>query len=112
MMMGKILRFKDTRFACWSRVNLDNGDPIYISIARQGILVKGSKLGFAGAILFKERNIYKAAAAAQKLDSEIDEYATPPNMSNAALKAFTQAAIDSKSAAELCIKLNTALEAE
>ena len=108
--MSRILRFKDTHFACWSRVNLDNGDPIYISVAYRGVLVKRSRTGLLGAILFKEINVYKAARTAEKLDSEIDQYDTPSKMTNIVLKAFTQAAFEAESSAQLSVRLNRALE--
>ena len=50
--MGKLVRYKDSSSQCWSRVDLENGDPIYIGIARPSVLIKKSNLGILGAVLY------------------------------------------------------------
>lgn len=107
--MAKLVRFQDSRTQCWSRVDLENGDPIYISVFSNGVVVKKSNLGIMGARLYKAE-LYKAAATAQNLDSQITEYFTPFEMTNIILKALTQVALDSKSVASLTVKLNKAKE--
>lgn len=104
--MGNIVRFADSGKQCWSRVDLENGDPIFISVAQSGVLVKRSNLGFMGAKLYSESNVYKAAATAEALDSQISAYALPANLTNSILRAFTQAALEATSAADLSIRLN------
>ena len=116
--MGKIMGYLDSKISCWSRVELSNGDPIFISVAQAGVLVKKSKLGIMGAKLYNETNVYKAAMTAKSLHAQItlsddpsatQGYALPSDMTNPVLRAFTQAALNSKSAAELSVRLNEAL---
>lgn len=110
--MGKLIRYLDGKTGCWSRVNLANGDPIWISVAQTGVMVKKSRMGLMGAKLYSVTNVYNAAKTAQALDAQIGEYATPSEMTNPVLRAFTQVALECKSAAELSVCLNKALEWE
>ncbi len=110
--MGKLIRYVDGKSACWSRVNLENGDPIWISVAQAGVIVKKSRIGLLGATLYNETNVYNAAKTAKILDEQIDQYTTPMEMTNLVLRAFTQVALECKSAAELPVRLNRALESE
>jgi len=108
--MGKLIRYSDGKAGCWSRVNLENGDPIWISVAQTGIIVKKSRMGLMGAKLYNETNVYNAAKTAQALDAQISEYVTPSEMRNPVLRVFTQVALECKSAAQLSVRLNKALE--
>lgn len=110
--MGKLIRYLDGKTGCWSRVDLENGDPIWISVAQAGVIVKKSRMGLMGAKLYYETNVYKAAETARVLDAQIREYVTPSEMTNPVLRAFTQAALECKSAAQLSVCLNRALENE
>lgn len=105
--MPTVVRFGDSKLECWSRVNFENGDPIYISIARSGIIVKRSRMGLFGPLLYSEKNIYNISETAQYLDMLITKYTTPDNMTNPILKAFTQTALDSLSIAKFTITMNT-----
>lgn len=104
--MGNIVRFADSGKQCWSRVDLESGEPIFISVAQSGVLVKRSNLGFMGAKLYSESNVYKVAATAQALDLQISISIVPQNLTNPILRAFTQAALEATSAADLSIRLN------
>ncbi len=110
--MGKLIRYLDGKTGCWSRVNLVNGYPIWISVPQTGVMVKKSRMGLMGAKLYNETNVYNAAKTAQALDKEIGQYTTPTEMTNPVLRAFTQVALECKSAAELSVRLNRALESE
>lgn len=110
--MGKLIRYVDSKAGCWSRVNLANGDPIWISVAQTGVVVKKSRMGLMGANLYNETNVYNAAKTAQALDAQIRKYLTPSEMTNPVLRAFTQAALECKSAAQLSVRLNRVLENE
>jgi len=77
-----------------------------------------SKLGIMGAKLYHETNAYKAAMTAKSLHAQItlsvdpsatQGYALPSDMTNPVLRAFTQVALECKSAAELSVRLNEAL---
>lgn len=65
-----------------------------------------------GAKLYNETNVYNAAKTAQTLDAQISEYVTPSEMTNPVLRAFTQVALECKSAAQLSVRLNKALDDE
>lgn len=110
--MGKVIRYVDSKAGCWSRVNVANGDPIWISVAQTGVLVKKSRMGLMGAKLYNETNAYNAAKTAQALDAQIRKYLTPSEMTNPVLRAFTQAALECESAAQLSVRLNRVLENE
>ena len=110
--MGKLIRYLDGKTGCWSRVNLENGDPIWISVAQTGVIVKKSRMGLMGAKLYNETNVYNAAKTAQALDAQISEYVTPSEITNPVLRALTQVALEFKSAAQLSVCLNKALQDE
>ena len=99
--MAKLVDFADSRFQCWSKVELDNGDPIHVNIAQSGVLIKKSRLGFMGPKLFLERDVGKAGKTAMNIAQSIDSYSTPDGMDNPVLRAFTQAALNCTTAAEL-----------
>jgi hypothetical protein len=110
--MGKLIKYCDGKAGCWSRVNIENGDPIWISVGQAGVMVKKSRIGLIGAKLYNETNVYNAAKTAQALDAQIRKYLTPSEMTNPVLRAFTQAALECKSAAQLSVRLNRVLENE
>jgi len=41
--MAKLVKFKDGKVFCWYRVDLDNGEPIWIGVMGQNVIVKKSK---------------------------------------------------------------------
>jgi hypothetical protein len=49
-------------------IRLDSGERCLLSIAQSGVLVKKSRFGWFGTILYNEKNIYKAAETALALD--------------------------------------------
>ncbi|NNJ83528.1 MAG: hypothetical protein HKP13_01125 [Gammaproteobacteria bacterium] len=65
-----------------------------------------------GAKLYNETNAYNAAKTAQALDAQISRYLTPSEMTNLVLCAFTHVALECKSAAQLSVRLNKALDDE
>jgi len=101
----KLILYRDTPYQCWARVDLANGDPIYISIARSGVIIKKSNFGVFGPDLYRS-NIHGALLKAQAIDAETQSYSTPHDMTNPALRAFTQATLDASSAADLASRLN------
>jgi hypothetical protein len=98
--MGKLVRYMDDKTHCWSRVDLENGDPVWISVAQTGVVVKKSRLGLMGAVLYKESNLYVVAKTAQALDAQVGRYLTPKGLVNLVLRAFTQVALECISAAQ------------
>jgi len=114
--MAKIVKFKDGNFVCWSRVDLDNGEPIWISVARSGVMIKKSKWGLLGEKLYSanayEANLTAVALIAIYLDEGIpEEDDLLNNMTNHLLRTFTLAAMESESASQLSIRLNSDLHA-
>lgn len=94
--------------ACWSSVLLDSGEPIWISIVQNGILVKQSRLGILGTKLFNETNMSRCVDVADALHRIVDNYTTPDGMQNPVLRVFTQTALNSRSAQDFCTFVNNA----
>jgi hypothetical protein len=65
-------------------------------------------VGTFGAILYNEKNVFKAAMTAAALDSLFPPKRIPLTFQNPVLGAFANAIWQSSSAAELCVALNTA----
>jgi len=107
--MARVDRYKDTKTQCWSRVVLDSGEPIYIGIARSSVIVKKINLGIFGAKMY-DQSPYIAAKTATILDEHITKYEIPSDMTDIVLMAFTQTALESKSADELKGKLELTLK--
>tara|TARA_Y100000031_G_C8145305_1_gene349659 strand:- start:506 stop:844 length:339 start_codon:yes stop_codon:yes gene_type:complete len=103
--MGILIRFKDTFSQCWSRVDLPNGDPIWISIARSSVKIKKSKLGITGAVLYKSKDLDKITKLGVQLLSSLNEFNTPVNLENFLLKVFTQLALESSTIEEFCSRI-------
>jgi len=62
-------------------------------------------MSILGAKLFSEDNITVAATVAQELDFQNTYFDLPVGMNNPALRAFTQAVLESESAAAVGAKL-------
>ncbi len=106
--MSKLIRFKDTDAQRWSRVDLLSGDPIYISIAQSGVLIKKSNLGIMGTVLYKESVFDNITKLGIHLQSSINEFNTPKDMRNLPLKVFTQIALESNTIEEFCGRIKRA----
>ncbi len=92
---------------CWSRVDCENGDPIWISIAQTGIIVKKSRLGWMGAQLFYEKDLYKIGQICENLNLLVQRYNLPLDMNNPVLRLFTQICLNCSTALEICNTLNS-----
>ncbi len=108
--MTRLHSFKDNKGGCFSNSRMDNGDPVYISVAATGVLVKRSKIGFFGPKLYESRTAYDAAETARALFGLFPDYVGPQGMANAALRSFTNAVLHCSSTAEVAVVLNTAVE--
>jgi len=54
--MTELTRFMDHNWkGRWANIRMDMGDPCWVGIAQTGILVKKSKVGWFGAILYEEK---------------------------------------------------------
>ena len=94
--------------ACWSSVLLDSGEPIWISIAQNGIMVKQSRLGILGTKLFHETNMSRCVDVADALHRMIDFYTTPDGLQNPVLRVFTQTALNSRTSKDFATFVSNA----
>jgi hypothetical protein len=105
----KVLRFSDRKRSCWTRLTLTNGEPVWVSIAQTGILVKRSRLGLLGATLYSEKRIYHAAGVAKELSGLCPAHPTLPHeIENIVLRAFVNAILHCDSATQVAACLNEA----
>lgn len=115
--MPKLLRSSETA-GCGATIKLDNGEVVYVSIAKIGVLVRhwGTSGGliktllnnFLGPKLYNESNVYKNAQTTLALSMMYPEQAPELQFKNPALAAFANAIWNCASAAEVCIVVNEA----
>ena len=115
--MTQLHSFQDNSTGCYANVRMDNDDPVYISVAQTGVVVKKSKIGLFGPKLYDSQTVYDAAMTAKALDEIFPDYVTPDGpgrgggrMANPVLRSFTNAALHCSTTAELTNILNTARE--
>jgi len=107
--MGKLIKFIDGKRGCWSVIDLESGESVYIGVAQTGVIVRKSRWALFGTKLYNESDIHKIADTAATLATEIRQYTTPPAMTNPVLRVFTQVALDSDSAVQFCTRIGRAL---
>jgi len=100
--MGRLIRFEE-RHARYARVDLESSDPIWISIAQAGVVVKRSRLGLFGRDLYNETNLKTVVAHCRELDKLF--LAPPETMTDPVLGPFTGAALGARNAAALEVLL-------
>jgi hypothetical protein len=106
-----ILFFADSPArGCGATVRLASGEPCMMSIAQSGILVKKSRYGLFGVVLYSEKNAYVNAQRIGALAYLFPERRFPDGISHPALRAFLNAILHCGSAAEVCITLNEAVK--
>ena len=110
--MGKLIRFQDDQHGCFARVDWENGEPAFISIAQSGVLVKRSRMGFFGTKLYDERSIHDCVAMSRVLDDQVLKeeslISLPNNLTSPILQSFTRLALETGSAAEFCAAIGAA----
>jgi hypothetical protein len=106
--MPKILHFSE-RVGCGLTMRLNSREPCLISVAQAGVLVRKSRFGFFGAILYNEKNVYLAAKTGMALDQQFPTYLLPVQIVNPVLRAFANAAWHCPTAARVALVLNEAL---
>jgi hypothetical protein len=110
--MPTLLYFADpsNRYpGCGATIRLDNGEPCLLSIAQSGVLVKNSRFGWFGAILYNEKNVYKAAETAMALDFLFPDNLLPAGFTDLVLKSFANAIWHCSTCAEVAVTLNEAV---
>jgi hypothetical protein len=108
-MISTVEAFKDDKIGCWARLKLGSGDPCWISVAQTGVIVKRSKLGLFGPMLYKETDVYKAAMTAKALRYLLTTNLLPEGFTNPVLSQFTNAALASMTPAEVARILGSAI---
>jgi hypothetical protein len=109
-MMTTLHSFEDSSTGRFANVRMDNGDPCFIGVAQTGVIVNKSKVGFFGAKLYDEKNVYHAAMTAIALSYLYPEQLPPIGMTNPVLKAFTNAVLHCTKLAEVTRILNEAVQ--
>jgi hypothetical protein len=74
---------------CWSLVEMDTGENCWISIARTGLVIKESRIGFFGRVVFRVDDVDDLARLAVSLSEMQYEDLTPDDMTNPVLKLIT-----------------------
>ena len=54
--MGTVLRHTRQITSSWAALRLDDGSPCFVSVANTGVLIKKSRLGLFGKIVFKQNS--------------------------------------------------------
>ena len=99
--MGAFLTsFMDDESGCWAKVELQSGEPIWISVVTRGVLVKVSKWGLMGKKIFHE-NLGVSLLKAQYLSVDFPESLTPFEMITPELQAFTNAVLHCSNSSEV-----------
>jgi len=101
--MSSLGHYKDAgKMGCYSNVTMDNGDPCFISIARNQVLIKKSRMGIFGKkILDSENDPRDVLDLSAALEKKFPEHLTPPDIVHTILRAFTNAALHCSSLDEL-----------
>jgi len=91
--MGTFIKdFKCDDWVRWAKVQLQSGDPIWISVASVGVIVKRSKVGILGKKLF-DGNLGVSFKKSEALLITFPNPLTPFGMDDPVLKAFTNAVL-------------------
>ena len=106
--MTKILGFKDNKSQCWASIRMQSGDPIWVSVAQTGVIVKKSKIGLFGPKLYVSKDVQEAAKTAYLLNEEFETNLIPSevNLTNPVLKSFVNAILHFDNVAQATIQLN------
>jgi hypothetical protein len=103
--VGKIIRVSVTSFTRYSLVETPLGDPILVSIARGGVLVKQSRLGLFGPVLFRG-DVRSSAVMTEKLHRIYGSIRLPLTIHDPVLRVWTQTSLsvkDGREMVEVCL---------
>jgi hypothetical protein len=108
---NQILYFANSkRGGCGATVRLKSGEPCWLSIAQSGVLVKKSRHGILGAILYHEKVVYKNSLCGIALSYLFPEKRFPDGVTDPNLRSFLNAILHCRSASEVTTTLNEAIE--
>ncbi len=88
--MATVLHFADPsnkRPGRGATVRLDSGETCVVSFAPNGVLVRKSRYGFIGPVLYRERDHIKISAVALVLWDEFPNNALPAGLTEFKLRA-------------------------
>lgn len=112
MAMPNILHVADNaRMGRGATIRFADGSPCTLSIANTGIIVKKSRIGLFGSVLYSEKNVYKNAQNAFALACLFPERRFPDAASDPILRSFLNAILHCSSVADVAITLNGAVAA-
>lgn len=106
--VGHIVRFSDSGSRCFAVVQA-GPDPIWISVAQSGVLVKRSRMGILGLALYKSRDLVELSRLCEVLDAQPLDVDLPVDLTNPVLALFTALALHSNSASEVAGYIRAAL---
>ena len=92
-----------------SVLDFENGESIYIGVARSSVVVRKSRSALFGAKIYNESDIQRRIDTAMTLRAEIIQFTTPPDITNPYLKLYTQIALDSDSVEQVAARIGRAL---
>lgn len=103
-MMGTLHSYKDTKHQCWANVRMANNDPVWISVAQTGVVIKKSRLGLFGPKLFVSRDLSQLASVCMALEDELIDTALPSDcdLTHPVLSLFVKACLNCDSVSEFC----------
>jgi hypothetical protein len=111
--MPTLLHFADPsnrRPGLGATIRLDSGELCSLSIARIGAIVRRSRFGFFGPVLYQEKNLYQVAATAAALTDRFPDNLLPAGFTDPVLSAFANAIFHCSTCAQVSIILNGALK--
>lgn len=109
--MAKLIRFIDNgSTGCWSRIDLESGENCYISVARTGLIIKQSKLGIFGRVVFRVDDVDELAYLAMSLSEVSYDDLTPQEMTNPVLKVITNEIMHYGGLSDIPVMFNSHLD--
>lgn len=108
--MSKIVTFKYNNIFKFSDILLDSGEKCFVSVGRDGVIVKDKKMMFFGSILYKESNIDVCARTSFALRVLYPHQKINPDVSAPVLREFVNAILHCKDSNTVSGILNSALK--
>jgi len=110
--VAEVLDFIDSQRARWAKLRMPNGDPCWVGIAASGILVKRSKLGLMGPVVFSERNAEQAVQLMRALEDRFARDLTPIGLTSPLLRPVVNAIMHCNDLDEVSRILSSTLSEE
>jgi hypothetical protein len=89
-------------------IRLDSGELCIVSLARTGVWVK-ARSGLFGPVLYKEKDLYKAARTGIALMALFPDSLLPPGFTDPVLIAFANAIMHCSTCGEVSVLCNEAV---